>query len=87
MPTPLDNTMKSKNLVLAFGGVVAAAAAWSIWGGDMFPREADPTGDPNGWTIEEMRRWLNARYLFPQDSATREQLLERIQANMRHPRR
>lgn len=28
----------------AFAGVVTAAAAWSIWGQDMFPKEADPTG-------------------------------------------
>lgn len=46
--------------VTAFSGVVAAAAVWSIWGGDMFPPEPDPTGDPQGWTQEEMRRWLSA---------------------------
>ena len=27
-----------------FSGIVTAVAAWSIWGQDMFPREADPTG-------------------------------------------
>jgi hypothetical protein len=43
----------------AFSVVVAAAAAWTIWGGDMFPPEPDPTGDPEGWTNEEMRRWLS----------------------------
>ncbi|KEY68032.1 hypothetical protein S7711_06945 [Stachybotrys chartarum IBT 7711] len=87
MPTPLDNMMKSKNMVLAFGGVVAAAAAWSIWGGDMFPPEQDPTGNPEAWTREEMRRWLSARNLFPREDATREQLLERVRANMRHARK
>jgi hypothetical protein len=46
--------------IIAFGGIIAAAAAWSIWGTDMFPSESDPTGNPEGWTTEEMRRWLNA---------------------------
>lgn len=33
------------NSLNAFGGIITAVAAWSIWGqGDMFPREADPTG-------------------------------------------
>ncbi|KAL7915017.1 hypothetical protein GGI35DRAFT_474717 [Trichoderma velutinum] len=86
MPTPLDSAMKSKNALLAFGGVVVAAAAWSIFGGDMFPAQEDPKGDPETWTREEMRRWLAARNLFPQKSDTREQLLARVLANMRHPR-
>lgn len=30
--------------VLGFAGLVTAAAAWTIWGGDMFPAEPDPTG-------------------------------------------
>ena len=44
----------------AFSGAVAAAAAWSIFGGDMFPAEPDPKGNPEGWTREELRRWLAA---------------------------
>ena len=48
------------DILAAFGGVIAAAAAWTIWGGDMFPKEADPKGDPETWTREEMRRWLAA---------------------------
>ncbi|KZZ96600.1 hypothetical protein AAL_03829 [Moelleriella libera RCEF 2490] len=87
MPTPLDNAMKSKNMVLAFGGVVVAAAAWTIWGTELFPRQPDPTGDPETWTRAEMRRWLAARNLFPQDSDSKEQLLARIRANMRIPRK
>ena len=47
-------------MMTAFSGVVAAAAAWTIWGGDMFPAEPDPTGNPEEWTKEEMRRWLSA---------------------------
>ncbi|KAH6893074.1 hypothetical protein B0T10DRAFT_559073 [Thelonectria olida] len=86
MPTPLDNAMKSKNMVWAFGLVVVAATAKVIWGSEMFPPEKDPTGDPNTWTREEMRRWLAARNLFPQESDSREMLLERIQANMRNSR-
>lgn len=48
----------------AFGGAVTAAAAWTIWGSDMFPAQPDPKGDPEGWTVEEMRRWLEAVRLF-----------------------
>ncbi|PFH61163.1 hypothetical protein XA68_18046 [Ophiocordyceps unilateralis] len=87
MPTHLDNALKSKNMVLAFGGMVAAAAAWTIWGGSLFPTEPDPTGDAQTWTREEMRRWLAARGLMPQQGDSRDQLLERVLANMRHPRR
>ncbi|CAH0040672.1 unnamed protein product [Clonostachys solani] len=86
MPTPLDNMMRSKNMVLAFGGAVAAAAVWSIWGGDIFPAEPDPKGKPEEWTREEMRRWLAARNLFPGENDTREELLARVLANMRIPR-
>lgn len=43
----------------AFGGVVAAATVWML-SGDMFPAEEDPKGDPDTWTREEMRRWLEA---------------------------
>ncbi|KAM4066504.1 putative stress-responsive nuclear envelope protein [Hirsutella rhossiliensis] len=78
--------MKSKSLVLAFGGMIAAAAAWAIWGSDVFPPERDPTGDPETWTRGEMRRWLAARNLVPQDGSTREELLARVLANMRIPR-
>ncbi|TFB04101.1 hypothetical protein CCMA1212_004032 [Trichoderma ghanense] len=84
--TALDSAMKSKNVLLAFGGVVVAAAAWSIFGGDMFPAQPDPTGDPETWTREELRRWLAARNLFPNKRDTREELLARVLANMRHPR-
>ncbi|OAQ65148.1 hypothetical protein VFPPC_14004 [Pochonia chlamydosporia 170] len=83
MPTPLDNAMKSKNMVLAFGGAVVAAAVWTIWGTDMFPAEPDPKGNPESWTREEKRRWLAARNLFPNDDDTDEQLLARIKANLR----
>ncbi|KAL2760488.1 hypothetical protein ACRALDRAFT_2039115 [Sodiomyces alcalophilus JCM 7366] len=80
MSTPIDRAMKSK---ATFGGLVTAVAVWAIYGGDMFPAEPDPSGDPENWTREEMRRWLTARNLFPGDAATREQLLERIRANLR----
>ncbi len=29
---------------LGFAGLVTAVAAWSIWGGDMFPAGNDPVG-------------------------------------------
>ncbi|KAF7902852.1 hypothetical protein EAF00_002754 [Botryotinia globosa] len=87
MPTPLDRALSSKNAVLAFTGIVTAAAAWSIWGTDMFPKEEDPTGDPATWSKEELRRWLAARDLHPQPKDTKEQLLERVKANLRVPRK
>ncbi|KAL2023878.1 hypothetical protein VTK56DRAFT_655 [Thermocarpiscus australiensis] len=86
MPTLLDKAMRSKNAFLAFTGLVTGVAVWAIWGGDMFPPEPDPKGDPETWTREELRRWLAARDLRPQDSDSREQLLERVRANMRIPR-
>ncbi|KAK3945191.1 hypothetical protein QBC46DRAFT_373035 [Diplogelasinospora grovesii] len=86
MPTPLDKAMKSRNAFLAFTGLVTGVAIWAIWGGDMFPADADPRGNPENWTREEMRRWLAARNLFPNVADSREQLLERIRANMRTPR-
>ncbi|KAI9036974.1 Ish1 domain-containing protein [Aspergillus affinis] len=86
MPTPLDKAMQSKNLFLGFAGMVTAAAVWAIWGKDI-TTQPDPTGDPNNWTADEMRRWLHARGLLPNESSTREELLERVKANLRVPRR
>ncbi|KAJ5934800.1 hypothetical protein N7454_001188 [Penicillium verhagenii] len=86
MPTPLDRAMNSKNLFMGFAGMVTAVAAYSIWGTDVFPSEADPKGDPEDWTADEMRRWLRVRGLLPTDNATREELLERVKANLRIPR-
>ncbi|KAF2452522.1 hypothetical protein BDY21DRAFT_359127 [Lineolata rhizophorae] len=88
MPTPLDRAMRSKNAFFTFAGIVTAVAAWSIWGqGDMFPREPDPTGDPESWSESDMRRWLQNRNLLPSGSASRDELLERVKANIRTPRR
>ncbi|KAK4137473.1 hypothetical protein BT67DRAFT_371847 [Trichocladium antarcticum] len=86
MPTLLDRAMKSKVSCRSFTGLVTGVAVWAIWGGDMFPTEADPGGNPEAWTKEELRRWLAARNLHPQDSDTKEQLLERVRSNMRIPR-
>lgn len=93
--------MLVKNLVLAFAGVVTAVTAWSIWSGDMFPKQAEPTGEPENWTEDEMKRWLNnvrsslkkhaqilirkQRNLMAGSTATREELLARVKANMRAP--
>ncbi|PIG89985.1 hypothetical protein AARAC_005429 [Aspergillus arachidicola] len=74
MPTALDRAMHSKNLFLGFAGMVTAAAAWVIW-------------DPETWTAEEMKRWLSNRGLMPNNEATREELLERVKANLRIPPR
>ncbi|KAL2040184.1 hypothetical protein N7G274_007087 [Stereocaulon virgatum] len=86
MPTPLDRAMQSRNAFLGFAGIVTAVAAWSIWGGEMFPA-ADPTGDPEMWADSELRTWLDKRGLLPAERATREELLERVRANVKpHPR-
>ncbi|KAF2842925.1 hypothetical protein M501DRAFT_993709 [Patellaria atrata CBS 101060] len=88
MPTPLDRALNSKNAFLAFSGVIAAAAAWTIWGpSDIFPAERDPTGDPGTWTLTELRRWLENRNLIPNGETTREELIERVKTNMRPPPR
>ncbi len=52
------NTMTNQRS--AFTGLVTGVAVWAIWGGDIFPPQQDPTGDPDTWTREEMRRWLSA---------------------------
>lgn len=64
MPTPLDRALQSRNLFLGFAGLVALASLSSIFGGEMFPAEKDPTGDPETWTEEEMKRWLRAVSAF-----------------------
>jgi hypothetical protein len=48
-----------QNLFFGFAGFITAAAAWSIWGQDLFPQLQDPKGNPEKWTDEEMRFWLN----------------------------
>lgn len=58
MPTPIDRALQSRNLFLGFAGLVALASFSTIFGGDMFPAEKDPTGSPESWTDEELRRWL-----------------------------
>lgn len=50
--------MSSRNLFLGFAGLVALASVSAMFGGDMFPAEADPVGNPETWTVEELRRWL-----------------------------
>ncbi|KAK0864305.1 hypothetical protein LTR57_007898 [Friedmanniomyces endolithicus] len=86
MPTPIDRAMNSRNMFLGFAGLVTAVAAWGIWGGDMFPQAADPKGEPENWTEEDMKRWLDSRNLMAGSTATREELLARVKANMRAPR-
>lgn len=45
-------------MFMGFATIVTGVAVWSIWGGDMFPKEADPKGEPEKWTDDEMKRWL-----------------------------
>jgi len=47
-------------MFLGFAGLVTAVAAWGIWGGDMFPQAPDPRGEPENWTEEDMKRWLDS---------------------------
>ncbi|TKA65302.1 hypothetical protein B0A55_10027 [Friedmanniomyces simplex] len=86
MPTPIDRAMNSRNMFLGFAGLVTAVAAWGIWGGDMFPQAEDPKGEPETWSEDDMKRWLNSRNLMAGNTATREELLARVKANMRAPR-
>ncbi|KAK3070682.1 hypothetical protein LTR53_010025 [Teratosphaeriaceae sp. CCFEE 6253] len=73
-------------MFLGFAGIVTAVSVWSIWGGDMFPQAVDPKGEPETWSEDDMRRWLNSRNLMAGSTATREELLARVKANMRAPR-
>ncbi|KAF2644152.1 hypothetical protein P280DRAFT_515120 [Massarina eburnea CBS 473.64] len=43
MPTALDRTMTPRAPFFAFAAIITGAAAWSIWGNDIFPSQ-DPTG-------------------------------------------
>ncbi|KAL2056720.1 hypothetical protein ABVK25_003114 [Lepraria finkii] len=52
----------------------------------MFPA-ADPKGDPAMWAHSELKTWLEKRGLMADQKATREELLERVRANMRPPPR
>ncbi|KAI4796024.1 hypothetical protein E4T44_12203 [Aureobasidium sp. EXF-8845] len=85
MPTQLDRALNSKNLFFAFTGLVAASAAWGIFGSEIFPQQPDPTGEPENWTHEELKRWLNRRNLMASSTSTKEELLARVKANMRAP--
>ncbi|KFX87463.1 hypothetical protein O988_03766 [Pseudogymnoascus sp. VKM F-3808] len=84
--TPIDKALNSRNTFAAFAGIVTAAAAWSIWGSDLFPAQPDPTGNPDNWTEQELRQWLKNRNLHPSITATPAELLERVKANLRVPR-
>ncbi|KAL1974302.1 hypothetical protein VTN31DRAFT_4506 [Thermomyces dupontii] len=86
MPNQIEKVINAKNLVLGFAAIVTAASVWSIWGGDIFPPEPDPIGDPTQWATEELKRWLRKRDLLPDEGASREALIERVHANMRTPR-
>ncbi|KEF51902.1 STE24 endopeptidase [Exophiala aquamarina CBS 119918] len=69
--------------IAGFAGLVTVASIWNIFGGDMFPAEKDPTGDPNKWTETELRRWLKNRNLTADLKLSREELIERVKANLR----
>jgi len=87
-PTLLDRLTNSKNAFLAFAGIIVGVSAWAVWRDDPLFRgnPDDPLGDPEGWTISQLREWLEARGLEPSDSATKEGLVERVKVNIKKPR-
>ena len=64
-----DVTDGMSHFYAAFSALVTGAVAWSLWGGALFPREPDPTGNPEDWTQEELRRWLAAVRMTLQPNA------------------
>ncbi len=72
MPTPLDRLLQSpaKAALLAFAGIITAVSAYAIFsdtpvfpanlrdGGEDGGRFLGPVGDPDTWTLLEVRRWL-----------------------------
>jgi hypothetical protein len=42
--TLLTLHQSEQNLFFAFTGLVAASAAWGIFGSEIFPQQPDPTG-------------------------------------------
>lgn len=87
MRTPLDKALNQRSSLAAFTGMVVAATAWLFWSQDIFPKEADPVGNPDTWTREELRRWLAARSLFPDNNSTDEELAERVKSLIRLPKK
>ncbi|KAH0140385.1 hypothetical protein KCU67_g14868, partial [Aureobasidium melanogenum] len=81
MPTQLDRALNSKVRYLSSAHIMSRRRI----GSDIFPQQPDPTGEPENWTEEEMRRWLNRRNLMASSSSTKEELLARVKANMRAP--
>ncbi|KIW62106.1 hypothetical protein PV05_02154 [Exophiala xenobiotica] len=53
-------------LSIGFAGLVTVASLWNWWGGDLFPAEGDPKGDPEYWTETELRRWLKLVFQPPE---------------------
>lgn len=47
-------------MFLGFAALITGVAAYSIWGQDMFPREQDPRGEPETWTADQLRKWLES---------------------------
>ncbi|EPQ67045.1 BgtA-21123, partial [Blumeria graminis f. sp. tritici] len=71
------------NGILAFGSIITAAAAWTIIFQDLFPRGADPEGNPNDWSRDELRRWLKKRNLGFSNKDSNEKLLEKVNASFK----
>lgn len=45
---PVYSEVNSRKILMflssGFAGIITAVAAWSIWGGDLFPADKEPTG-------------------------------------------
>ncbi|CZT18446.1 uncharacterized protein RCC_04291 [Ramularia collo-cygni] len=86
MPTPLDRALNSKNMVLGFAALISGVAMYSIWGQDMFPREQDPAGEPETWTADQQRKFLESRGLATGPTTTSAELIAMVRANLNAPR-
>ncbi|KAF2864492.1 hypothetical protein K470DRAFT_254133 [Piedraia hortae CBS 480.64] len=58
-PTPLDRAVRSQNIFFGFALAVSAAAAWSIWGGEVFPSQKKDDRLLEEWTNTELKEFLN----------------------------
>lgn len=83
MPTPMDRALQSRNLFFGFAGLITLASLTSMFGGNIFPEEKDPKGNPETWTEEELRRWLRRRDgSEPGSKLSRDELIEKVKAKM-----
>ncbi|KAA8905537.1 hypothetical protein FN846DRAFT_950295 [Sphaerosporella brunnea] len=82
-PTALDRLLSSRNAFFAFAGIIVGVSAWAIWRDEPLlgsPSPDDPFGDPSEWSEPELRRWLMAHDITPDEQETQEQLVQVVKA-------